>query len=348
MTENQQIEILYPEVELLEEYPQDKYKWNLISINHKVFQIENLYNDKDLIFVKELSLDNNTIAEYKQNYKEIFFFINLKSYDYFSKNVSFKFSKDKKYVFLISNEDKISLKELINSKNFNYLENEQIIKWIIYQITFALYTLHSNNIIHHDIKPSNILINEDCGISIIDFGSAILKGEKSYSFTLHYAAPELLFDFGYKIDEKIDMWGLGVIMLELYLKTDKKFYKKEITEPNDQLNYILSEFGINGNNPIEYIKKELNSNKKIEFKIKNEILEKISDKNAADLINNLLSFDPKERKSAKDILESEYLEEFEGCDSFEINSIEFPKDYGLISDNINHEIFIEFLEKIKY
>ena len=277
----------------------------------------------------------------------MYLLINLKSYDYFLKNISFKNSKDTN-LYIIANDNCISLNNLIDSKKNNHLENKLLIKWIIYQIAFALYTLHSNNIIHHDINPSNIVIDDNGGISIIDFGSAIFKGEKSFNFTLSYAAPELLFDYNYKIDEKIDTWGLGVIMLELYLKQSKIFFKKEITEKMEQLNYILPKFGIKEhNNPIEYLKNELNSNKNIKFKIEKEISEKIDDKNAVDLINNLLSFDPKERKSAKEILESDYLKEFKGINSFEIKPIEFPKDYELISNNINHEKFIKLLEKIK-
>lgn len=348
MTENKKLEIKYPENELLIEYPKDKYEWNLISTNHKVYQIENKNNNKDFIFVKEFFLNNLNVNKYKQIYKELYLMMNLKSYVYFCKNVSFKFSKNKDYAFLITNEDNISLNNLF-SKKYPYLENKRLIKWIIYQITFGLYILHSNNIIHNDIKPPNILINDKAGISINDFGSAIFKSEKLYSlhFTLSYAAPELLFNYSDKIDEKVDMWGLGVIMLELYLKKNKIFWKKEITKPSEQLEYILPKFGIKTNNPIEYIKNELNFNANVKFKIENEILEKIDDKNAVDLITNLLSFYPEERKSAREILESEYLKEFKGINSFKIESIEFPKDYEIISNNINDENFLKLLEKIK-
>ena len=250
MTENQQIEIIYPEDELLIVYPQEQYEWKLISTNHNVFQIINKENKEDLIFIKELFINDKTITECRQIYKEIYLLINLASYDYFSKKVSFKFNIDKNYIFTFANENKISLSNLIDSQNFNILENKQLIQWIIYQITFGLYTLHSNNVIHHDIKPSNILINGEGGISIIDFGSAIFKG---------------LLNYDYKIDEKIDIWGLGVIMLELLLKHNKLFYNEDITGPTDQLNYILPKFGINSNNPIKKIIKILNSKLKKKF-----------------------------------------------------------------------------------
>ena len=41
---------------------------------------------------------------------------------------------------------------------------------ILYNIVCALKFLHSANIMHRDIKTSNILVDEDCNIKICDFG----------------------------------------------------------------------------------------------------------------------------------------------------------------------------------
>ena len=179
---------------------------------------------KDLIFIKELCVNNKEkdIIKYKKIYKEIYFFIKLKKYKYFSKNVEFHLSENKNYAFLITR----GTLSLIISKKFDYSKKKELIKRIIYQITFGLFILHSNNIIHHDIKPSNIVINEDWKISIIDFGSAIFKDEKSYNYTLSYSGLEFLINYNQNVDEKFDMWGLGVIILELYLKENNILNKK--------------------------------------------------------------------------------------------------------------------------
>jgi serine/threonine protein kinase len=137
------------------------------------------------------------------------------------------FSKNEEFLFLIFKDNNtISLKRLINSKEKDYLNNNpNLIKWIIYQIAFGLYTLHSNNIIHHDIKPSNILIDEEGQILICDLGSSLFIGEDSYEYTLPYASPELLLE-NYKMNEKYDMWSLGVVILELYSKENNIFGEK--------------------------------------------------------------------------------------------------------------------------
>lgn len=48
--------------------------------------------------------------------------------------------------------------------------SEQHIKYILFQILDGIWYIHSAKIVHWDLKPSNILINEDCEVKICDFG----------------------------------------------------------------------------------------------------------------------------------------------------------------------------------
>ena len=43
-------------------------------------------------------------------------------------------------------------------------------KYIIWQLCKALKYLHSADLLHRDVKPSNILLNSDCHIKVCDFG----------------------------------------------------------------------------------------------------------------------------------------------------------------------------------
>jgi mitogen-activated protein kinase 15 len=43
-------------------------------------------------------------------------------------------------------------------------------RFIFYQIVKAIKYLHSAELIHRDLKPTNILINSDCHVKICDFG----------------------------------------------------------------------------------------------------------------------------------------------------------------------------------
>lgn len=66
------------------------------------------------------------------------------------------------------------MKKLLKSNR--YLEEIQC-KSMIYDILCGLTYLHRNGICHRDLKPDNILVNDDCTIQICDFGlSRSLKG----------------------------------------------------------------------------------------------------------------------------------------------------------------------------
>ena len=289
------------------------------------------------IYIKEIKLlsdSNNKYNKYMRILKIIFFLILLIKYEYLEKVDDMLYLDDSNGIqrfFFIFKDNSIELSSLIYACNvnknednlMNYLNNKDLIKWIIYQITFGLFTLHKNNIIHNDIKPSNILINCEGGIKICISGSMNYKTENSYLYTRSYASPEFLNDEFIIRDEKSDMWSLGVIILELFLITNN-YFKINNEESEDykegnkkQLNYILSKFSINENLSKEELNKLINeddnSNGKSSIKLTKEEIEKINDENALELINNLLVLNKNKRFSAEQVLKSKYLEEHLEC-----------------------------------
>ena len=91
----------------------------------------------------------------------------------------------------------LNLKMFIeNYKKKNQLIKEEIIENIIFQICSCLKEIHNKNIIHRDLTPENIFINEFNNIKIGDFGvSKKLGTMKMYAYTktgkFHYNAPEI-------------------------------------------------------------------------------------------------------------------------------------------------------------
>ena len=175
-----------------------------------------------------------------------------------------------------------------------------LIKFYSYQILSALRYLHSKGICHRDIKPSNILIDPKTHIlKLADFGlaKAIEGSENSVSYVCSrfYRAPELIFG-SKSYGLPIDMWSFGCILSELFL--GQPIFPGESSV--DQLVEIVRVLGTPSRDQI----KELNE-KYSEFRfpdLKAYPFSKIFDgrieREALDLISNLLVYSPSLRLTA--------------------------------------------------
>ena len=363
--DNSQIDI---NTEFINDFPydpakKDNYNWNIISVSkdnenkRSVFSGINKQDKNDCIYVKKIKLDFSYDKKIDniQILREIYFLVLLKNQKYFVQLDDILLHKEYKYLYLIFKGNCVSLNKLINYNVNDYLSNKDLIKWIIYQITFALYVLHNNNIIHNDIKPSNILIDENAVITVCDFGSAVYKTEDSYSYTRYYAPPEFLNDNNINRDEASDMWALGIIIIELHLKINGYFKSNSEDKSNEkQLKIILSKFGINENIQKEEIYKLFDDNSNsYKYQLTNEEIEKIKDNDAIELIQNLLVLNPQKRMSAKQVLMSKYLDckLFKNIDSFDIKHIEEPIKYNELYNIIDidqfNKLIAQLISKIK-
>lgn len=96
------------------------------------------------------------------------------------------------------------------------------IKSIMLQIIKGISHLHHYGFIHQDITSSNILIDADYHVLIIDFGLSIFAGATLTTFmdeiqTMSYRAVEVLVEYG-KYDRKIDIWSLGILWIEMLMR----------------------------------------------------------------------------------------------------------------------------------
>ena len=216
------------------------------------------------------------------------------------KNEYNRIEREIKYLKLFNHPNIIQIYEVIESSSsffivmeyatggelFNYIvekeklsENES--SFCFYQIIQGVKEIHQKKICHRDIKPENLLFTKNKILKIIDFG---LSSE--YEDYLNtpcgspcYASPEMIKGKKYN-GLSIDLWACGIILFAMlcgYLPFDDK--------DNNELFRKIVEC-------------------KIDYPEKDEI--ELSE-NSLDLINKILTPNPKKRIGIEDILEHPFM-----------------------------------------
>uniref|UniRef100_T1J4Z1 Serine/threonine-protein kinase PRP4 homolog n=1 Tax=Strigamia maritima TaxID=126957 RepID=T1J4Z1_STRMM len=115
-------------------------------------------------------------------------------------------------------DDNMNLREVLKKYGKDVGLHIKAVRSYSQQLFLALKLLKRCNILHADIKPDNILVNETkLVLKLCDFGSASHVAENDttpYLVSRFYRAPEIILGFGY--DFGIDMWSVGCTLYELY------------------------------------------------------------------------------------------------------------------------------------
>ncbi|KAF3003326.1 MAPK protein hog1 [Penicillium rubens] len=175
---------------------------------------------------------------------------------------------------------------------------EQFIQYFLYQIFRGLKYVHSAGVVHRDLKPGNILINENCDLKICDFGLARAQDPRmtGYVSTRYYRAPEIMLTWQ-KYDVEVDIWSAGCIFAEM-LEGKPLFPGKDHV---NQFSIITDLLGTPPDDVIQTIGSENRERHPLANKFRN------ADADAVDLLERILVFNPTERIRAVEALAHEYL-----------------------------------------
>ena len=115
------------------------------------------------------------------------------------------------------------LSEKLRQYRFHPLEAAELIA----VIADALHYAHKQGLVHRDVKPGNILIDQQGTPFLVDFGLALredsLDSAPRYVGTPTYTSPEQARGEGHRVDGRSDIFSLGIVFYELL--TGKRPFK---------------------------------------------------------------------------------------------------------------------------
>ncbi|KAJ8919047.1 hypothetical protein NQ315_016953 [Exocentrus adspersus] len=196
-----------------------------------------------------------------------------------------------------------------------YLDNskhqmeKELLRSYMKQLTEALAYMHSHRILHRDLKPQNLLVDKEGHIKLADFGlsRSFSLPTRTYTHevvTMWYRAPELLL--GSKLYcTGIDIWSLGCIMAEMLIKRAIFPGDSEI----DQLYKIFKVMGTPTEDTWEGVSQfpDYKPSFPIWHPIQLRDVINFHNQEEEDFIKTMLMYDPSKRKTAKELLKSNYL-----------------------------------------
>ena len=230
------------------------------------------------------------------------------------------FEDDSSFYFIMEYAPNGNLYNLITA-NKNKGLDKVLVANIMKDIISAVHYLHNMNppIIHRDIKPENILLTKDNKVKLTDFGWANylnLDDEQRNTLcgTPLYLAPEMIERTGH--GKNVDIWCIGVLLFELLVGSPP------FSGGNNRDLLIKNILRVKILWP-KYPKKEI-------------------DKDAKDLINKILKYEPQQRISIEEMIKHPFF--VKNCTEQPINLDNIPQYHYkpfIISKEENKNYIIE-------
>ncbi|XP_036904905.1 mitogen-activated protein kinase 11 isoform X3 [Sturnira hondurensis] len=158
------------------------------------------------VAVKKLSRPFQSLVHARRTYRELRLLKHLKHenviglLDVFTPATSIE---DFSEVYLVTTLMGADLNNIVKCQ----VLSDEHVQFLVYQLLRGL----------KDLKPSNVAVNEDCELRILDFGLARQAEEEmtGYVATRWYRAPEIMLNWMHYNQTAVDIWSVGCIMAEL-------------------------------------------------------------------------------------------------------------------------------------
>ncbi len=216
------------------------------------------------------------------------------------------------HIFVVMEYVEHELKDMMEHTKYNFSTAE--IKCLLKQLLQAIEYFQNHNIMHRDLKTSNLLYSNNGMLKVCDFGLArkFLGTKRSYTpvvVTLWYRAPEVLLGCD-TYTPAIDIWSVGCIFAEIVLKEPLLRAQTEI----EMIDVIFKTLG----NPTSTTWpgwKELKYAKNLQpknytgSKLREIFKTSCLNENGLDLLSRMLYYDPVKRITATEALKHPWFKE---------------------------------------
>ncbi|KAJ5135545.1 uncharacterized protein N7515_004823 [Penicillium bovifimosum] len=259
------------------------------------------------VAIKKIGKPFHSTAVAKRTYREAHLLNNLRHDNLI--NMTDIFISPAEDIYIVTDCIRTDLHCLIQS-TARPLE-DKFVQFFTYQMLRGLKYIHSAGVIHRDLKPGNILVNENCDLKICDFGLAREQDHQmtGYVSTRYYRAPEIMLTWQ-RYSYAVDIWSVGCIVAEMLTG-------RVLLPGNDHVDQFRKTAAIFGKPPKEVMEKVYSRTttqfvESLPYTEYQGLQKTLGDINpqALDLLEKMLDVDPGKRITAVDALTHPYLSSY--------------------------------------